>query len=277
MAVTHRRALALKNPVHDRLRNLRLRAGIRAAHRSEPAGGDRRQGAGPQARQGQSAAAHRRDRLRHAERHRPGKRGHRRLRGREDAVSAHPAAADHRQHLRNQRRGIRRALAERLDAVDGVAAVEVNISCPNVKAGGVVFGVDPAAAGSVVEAVRQKHPQDRHRQAFPQRHGRHRRSPAARRQAGADALSLINTLTGMAIDIETRRPRLANITGGLSGPAIKPVALRMVWQVARATRVPVIGIGGIMTGRGRHRVLHRRRHGRSDRHRQLHQPARGAG
>jgi dihydroorotate dehydrogenase (NAD+) catalytic subunit len=136
------------------------------------------------------------------------------------------------------------ALAERIDALEGIAAVEVNISCPNVKAGGVVFGVDPLAAARVVKAVR-----DRTRKTVIVK-----LSPnvtdvtvIARsvEQAGADALSLINTITGMAIDIETRRPRLANITGGLSGPAIKPVALRMVWQVARTVRVPVIGIGGI--------------------------------
>jgi dihydroorotate dehydrogenase (NAD+) catalytic subunit len=135
-------------------------------------------------------------------------------------------------------------LAERIDAIDGVAAVEVNVSCPNVKAGGIVFGVDPLAAARVVAAVRKK----THKTVIV------KLSPnvtdvtfIARsvEQAGADAVSLINTITGMAIDIETRRPRLANITGGLSGPAIKPVALRMVWQVARTVQVPVIGIGGI--------------------------------
>jgi dihydroorotate dehydrogenase (NAD+) catalytic subunit len=136
-------------------------------------------------------------------------------------------------------------LAGRLDAVEGVAGVEVNISCPNVKAGGVVFGVDPAAAGAVVAAVRRSTRKTVIVKLSPNVTDVTviARSVEA---AGADALSLINTLTGMAIDIETRRPRLANITGGLSGPAIKPVALRMVWQVARATRLPVIGIGGIM-------------------------------
>jgi len=136
-------------------------------------------------------------------------------------------------------------LAGRLDAVDGVAGVEVNISCPNVKAGGVVFGVDPAAVGRVVKAVRQS----THKPVIVKLSPNVTDITAIARSAeaaGADALSLINTLTGMAVDIETRRPRLANITGGLSGPAIKPVALRMVWQVARATRLPVIGIGGIM-------------------------------
>jgi dihydroorotate dehydrogenase (NAD+) catalytic subunit len=136
------------------------------------------------------------------------------------------------------------ALAERLDEAEGVAGLEVNISCPNVKAGGVAFGVDPAAAAGVVAAVR----------------GKTRKSVIVKLSpnvtdvaliarsvegAGADAVSLINTITGMAIDVETRRPRLANVTGGLSGPAIKPVALRMVWQAAAAVKVPVIGIGGI--------------------------------
>jgi dihydroorotate dehydrogenase (NAD+) catalytic subunit len=137
------------------------------------------------------------------------------------------------------------ALAERLDAIEGVAGVEVNISCPNVKAGGVVFGVDASAAERVVKAVRERTRKTVIVKLSPNVTDVTviARSVEA---AGADALSLINTLTGMAIDIETRRPRLANITGGLSGPAIKPVALRMVWQVARAVRVPVIGIGGIM-------------------------------
>jgi len=136
-------------------------------------------------------------------------------------------------------------LARRIDAIEGVSGVEVNISCPNVKAGGVVFGVDPAAAGSVVQAVRQSTCKTVIVKLSPNVTDVAVIARSAE-AAGADALSLINTLTGMAIDIETRRPRLANITGGLSGPAIKPVALRMVWQVARATRLPVIGIGGIM-------------------------------
>jgi dihydroorotate dehydrogenase (NAD+) catalytic subunit len=136
-------------------------------------------------------------------------------------------------------------LARRIDTIDGVSGVEVNISCPNVKAGGVVFGVDPVAAGSVVKAVRQSTRKTVIVKLSPNVTDVTVIARSAE-AAGADALSLINTLTGMAIDIETRRPRLANITGGLSGPAIKPVALRMVWQVARATRLPVIGIGGIM-------------------------------
>ncbi len=139
-------------------------------------------------------------------------------------------------------------LAARLEAIEGVAGVEINISCPNVKAGGVAFGVDPVAAGRVVAAVR------RNTRKFVVC----KLSPnvtditviaRSAEQAGADALSLINTITGMAVDVETRRPLLANVTGGLSGPAIKPVALRMVWQVCRAVRIHVIGIGGIRTAR----------------------------
>jgi len=137
-------------------------------------------------------------------------------------------------------------LASRINDTEGIAGIEVNISCPNVKAGGIAFGVDPDLAGRVVKSVR----------AAITRPVMVKLSPnvtdiveIAQRveDAGADALSLINTLTGMAIDIHTRQPRLANITGGLSGPAIKPVAVRMVWQVARQVHIPVIGIGGIMT------------------------------
>jgi dihydroorotate dehydrogenase (NAD+) catalytic subunit len=136
------------------------------------------------------------------------------------------------------------ALAERIDGLDGVSAVEVNISCPNVKAGGVVFGVDPSAAARVVAEVRKKTRKTVIVKLSPNVTDITLIARSVE-QAGADAVSLINTLTGMAIDSETRRPKLANITGGLSGPAIKPVALRMVWQVARVVRVPVIGIGGI--------------------------------
>jgi dihydroorotate dehydrogenase (NAD+) catalytic subunit len=139
------------------------------------------------------------------------------------------------------------ALAERLDAADGVAAVEVNISCPNVKAGGVVFGVDPEAAERVVRAVRERTRKPVIVKLSPNVTDITVIARSAE-AGGADALSLINTITGMAIDVETRRPRLANVTGGLSGPAIKPVALRMVWQVARAVRLPLIGIGGIVRG-----------------------------
>jgi dihydroorotate dehydrogenase (NAD+) catalytic subunit len=140
------------------------------------------------------------------------------------------------------------ALAERIEDVEGIAGVEINISCPNVKAGGVAFGVDPDAAGQVVSAVRSKTSKILIAKLSPNVTDV---TAIARRVVGdgAEALSLINTITGMAIDIVKRRPVLANITGGLSGPAIKPVALRMVWQVCQAVDVPVIGIGGITTAR----------------------------
>ncbi|MBC7324117.1 MAG: dihydroorotate dehydrogenase [Moorella sp. (in: Bacteria)] len=137
-------------------------------------------------------------------------------------------------------------LAARLSEVAGVDALEVNISCPNVREGGIVFGSVPSMAARVTAAVK-----------------RHTHLPVIIKltpnvtdivevaravvEAGADALSLINTLQGMAIDLETRRPALASIVGGLSGPAIKPVALYCVWRVTRAVKVPVIGMGGIMT------------------------------
>lgn len=136
-------------------------------------------------------------------------------------------------------------MAERLD-VDGVDGVEVNISCPNVKEGGIVFGTDPRAAAAVTKEVKV-----------------HTKKPVivklspnvtditvmakAVEAAGADAVALINTLTGMVIDIETWKPLLGNVTGGLSGPAVKPIAVRMVYQVAQAVKIPVLGLGGIAT------------------------------
>lgn len=138
-------------------------------------------------------------------------------------------------------------LAERLDRIPEVAAVEINISCPNVKHGGIVFGTDPKAAYSVVKAVRESTIKPVIVKLSPNVTDIVEMAWACA-DAEADALSLINTLTGMAIDLNKRRPILANVTGGLSGPAVKPIALRMVWQVARAVKIPVIGIGGIMTG-----------------------------
>ena len=137
-------------------------------------------------------------------------------------------------------------MAARIDTVDGIDGIEVNISCPNVKAGGMAFGVDPRAAHSVVQAVRKQTNKLLVVKLSPNVSDITEIARAAE-DAGADCLSLINTITAMAIDVETRCPRLANITGGLSGPAIKPVALRMVWQVAQVAKVPVIGIGGIMS------------------------------
>lgn len=136
-------------------------------------------------------------------------------------------------------------LAERIDAIPEVAGIEVNISCPNVKQGGIVFGTDPAAAAEVVRLVRNGTTKPLIVKLSPNVTDVVVMAKACV-DAGADALSLINTLTGMAIDLQKRRPILANVTGGLSGPAIKPVALRMVWQTAKAVTVPIIGIGGIM-------------------------------
>jgi len=135
-------------------------------------------------------------------------------------------------------------ITEKLDVVEGLSAIEVNISCPNVKKGGVAFGSDPNMAAAVTRAVKEN-------TALPVIV---KLSPnvtdvatiaAAVEEAGADCVSLINTLIGMAVNLKTRRPHLANVIGGLSGPAIKPIALRMVYQVAKNVSIPVIGIGGI--------------------------------
>jgi dihydroorotate dehydrogenase (NAD+) catalytic subunit len=135
-------------------------------------------------------------------------------------------------------------MAEKLDVIPEVAGLEMNISCPNVKQGGIAFGSRPEAAYSVVKAVRESTIKPVIVKLSPNVTDIVEMARACE-EAEADALSLINTLTGMAIDLRTRRPVLANITGGFSGPAIKPIALRMVWQVAKAVDIPVIGIGGI--------------------------------
>ena len=136
-------------------------------------------------------------------------------------------------------------LAEKLD-VDGVAALEVNISCPNVKQGGLAFGTDCAMASGVVEAVKACTKKPVIVKLSPNVTDIAQMAQAVE-AAGADAISLINPLTGMAIDIHTWKPKLGNGVGGLSGPAVKPVAVRMVYQVAKAVKVPIIGMGGIMT------------------------------
>lgn len=136
------------------------------------------------------------------------------------------------------------ALTERLDREDGIAAIEVNISCPNVTKGGLEFGIDPNAAAAVTRAVRAATRHPVWVKLSPEA-GRVADVARACEDAGAHALSAINTIRGLAIDIETRRPHLANRTGGLSGPAIKPIAVRMVWEVSQAVRIPVIGVGGI--------------------------------
>jgi dihydroorotate dehydrogenase (NAD+) catalytic subunit len=139
-------------------------------------------------------------------------------------------------------------LAARLEDIDGVSGIEVNISCPNVKSGGMAFGAYPESAAEVVRTIRKKTTKPLMVKLSPNVTDITKIAKSVEAE-GADSISLINTITGMAIDIETRRPKLANFTGGLSGPAIKPVALRMVWQVAQAVNVPVIGIGGIMTAK----------------------------
>lgn len=137
-------------------------------------------------------------------------------------------------------------VARKLDGAPGVAGLEINISCPNVKKGGIQFGSDPRSAAEVTRAVK----------AATKLPVIVKLSPnvtdivamaAAVAEAGADALSMINTLLGMVIDVNRRKPGLGNITGGLSGPAVRPVAVRAVWQVYRAVKLPILGMGGIMT------------------------------
>ena len=135
-------------------------------------------------------------------------------------------------------------LAKKLDELEDIGGVEVNISCPNIKAGGINMGTDPVMAGKVVEAVRKN----------TKHHVMVKLTPnvtdikviaKAVEDAGADSISLINTLVGMAVDVKTRGPRISNIIAGLSGPAIKPVALRLTWEVAKNVKIPVVGMGGI--------------------------------
>ncbi|MDH4322461.1 MAG: dihydroorotate dehydrogenase [Desulfobulbaceae bacterium] len=135
-------------------------------------------------------------------------------------------------------------LAAKLDGTPGIGALEINISCPNVKKGGVAFGTDPLMAEKVTAAVRKATTLPLIVKLTPNVTDIATIAKAVE-AGGADAVSLINTLLGMAIDSKTRRPKLANVVGGLSGPAVKPVALRMVWQVAKAVKIPVVGIGGI--------------------------------
>lgn len=139
-----------------------------------------------------------------------------------------------------------RAVAERLDAEPAIAAFELNISCPNVDAGGMAFGTSCPAASEVVRAVRAATTKTLIVKLSPNVTDIAEIARAVEAE-GADAVSLINTLLGMVIDTRTFKPALARGVGGLSGPAIRPVAVRMVWQVARAVSVPVIGMGGIMT------------------------------
>lgn len=136
--------------------------------------------------------------------------------------------------------------AARIDALDRIPAIELNISCPNVHDGGMAFGVTCAGAASVVRAVRRRYSKTIIVKLSPNVTDVAEIARACEAE-GADSVSLINTLMGMSIDIERRCSRLSIGTGGLSGPAVKPVAVRMVWQVARAVKIPVVGLGGIMT------------------------------
>jgi len=135
-------------------------------------------------------------------------------------------------------------VAARLNDVPNVAALEMNISCPNVKHGGIVFGTDPKASSAVISLVRKRTSKPLIVKLTPNVTDIQITARAAE-DAGADVLSLINTLTGMAVDVKTRKPRLANTIGGLSGPAIRPIAVRLVHQVVQAVQIPVIGVGGI--------------------------------
>ncbi|RPI35467.1 MAG: dihydroorotate dehydrogenase [Nitrospiraceae bacterium] len=135
--------------------------------------------------------------------------------------------------------------AERLNCVDGVHGLEMNISCPNKQAGWSIFGTDPRVTHDVVTAVREKTDLPLIVKLSPNVTDIAMMAKVAE-DAGADAVSVINTLTGMAIDIQTRKPKLANVRGGLSGPAIKPVAVRMVYEVKQAVKIPIIGLGGII-------------------------------
>ena len=134
--------------------------------------------------------------------------------------------------------------AEKINALDDIPAIELNISCPNVKEGGMAFGVTCAGAASVVRAVRQVYNKTLIVKLSPNVTDITEIARAVEAE-GADSISMINTLLGMAIDAERRRPVLSTITGGLSGPAVKPIALRMVWQTAQVVKIPIIGIGGI--------------------------------
>ncbi len=138
--------------------------------------------------------------------------------------------------------------AERINELEGIPAIELNISCPNVRQGGMAFGVTAEGAASVVKAVRAVYDKTLIVKLSPNVTDI---AGIARsvEDAGADAVSLINTLMGMVIDIERRRPVLSISTGGLSGPAVRPIAVRMVWQVAQAVKIPVVGLGGIMNAR----------------------------
>lgn len=140
------------------------------------------------------------------------------------------------------------AVCEKLAPLDAINAIEVNISCPNVKQGGMAFGTSCSGAAEVTRAVRRAYPKNVIVKLSPNVTSIADIAKAVEAE-GADSVSLINTLLGMSIDVERQRPHLSTITGGLSGAAVRPVAVRMVWQVAHAVKIPVVGLGGIMNGR----------------------------
>ena len=140
------------------------------------------------------------------------------------------------------------AVCEKLAPLDAINAIEVNISCPNVKQGGMAFGTSCSGAAEVTRAVRRAYPKTVIVKLSPNVTSIAEIAKAVEAE-GADSVSLINTLLGMSIDVERQRPHLSTITGGLSGAAVRPVAVRMVWQVAHAVKIPVVGLGGIMNGR----------------------------
>jgi dihydroorotate dehydrogenase (NAD+) catalytic subunit len=137
------------------------------------------------------------------------------------------------------------AVIESLNKADGVVAYELNVSCPNTAHGGIVFGTDPEALAELTSRAREHSTRPIIVKLSPNVTSIARMARIAE-DAGAHAISLVNTFVSLAIDVETRKPRIANITGGLSGPAIKPIAVRMVWEASRAVRIPIIGMGGIM-------------------------------
>ncbi len=137
-------------------------------------------------------------------------------------------------------------LAALLDREEGISAIELNISCPNLEMGGCSLGSDPEVAGRIVRLVKASTQLPVIAKLTPNVNDITLIARSVEKN-GADALTLINTLTGMAIDIQTQRPKLGNVIGGLSGPAIKPVAIRMVWDVYKSVRIPIIGMGGVMT------------------------------
>jgi dihydroorotate dehydrogenase (NAD+) catalytic subunit len=137
-------------------------------------------------------------------------------------------------------------LAARIGSMEGIAGIEINVSCPNMKKGGAIFASAPKPVYQVVSKVRRRAPSSFIMAKLSPNVNDIVKIALAAEEAGADAVSLINTVTGLAVDVRTRTPILGNITGGLSGPAIKPLGLRMVWQVAQAVRIPVVGVGGIV-------------------------------